>query len=280
MSGKLYLVGTPIGNLKDITIRALDTIKECDIVAAEDTRHTIKLLNYYNIKKPLISYHKFNENDKSTDIIEQIVSGKKIALVTDAGMPGISDPGSVIVKKCAENNIDFEIIPGPTALVTALVYSGINTDKFVFRGFLSRENKKRNETIEEIKDYTDTIILYEAPHRLKGTLKFLFESLGDRNIAVCKELTKMHEEIKRFSLSEALEYYESIDVKGEYVLIISGKSESEIENEKKSIWSGLSIEEHIKKYIDDGLTKKEAIKLAAKDRDLPKNEVYKHSLNL
>ncbi|MDD3224769.1 MAG: 16S rRNA (cytidine(1402)-2'-O)-methyltransferase [Clostridium sp.] len=280
MSGKLYLVGTPIGNLKDITIRALDTIKECDIVAAEDTRHTIKLLNYYKVKKPLISYHKFNENDKSIDIIEQIRAGKKIALVTDAGMPGISDPGSVIVKKCAENNIDFEIIPGPTALVTALVYSGINTDKFVFRGFLARENKKRTETIEEIKNYTDTIILYEAPHRLKGTLSFLFENLGDRNIAVCKELTKMHEEIKRFRLSETLEYYKDLDIKGEYVLIISGKSQDEIESEKKSLWDSLSIEEHIKKYIDDGLTKKEAIKLTAKDRKLPKNEVYKHSLNL
>ncbi len=278
MAGKLYLVGTPIGNLKDITLRALETIKECDIVAAEDTRHTLKLLNHFDIKKTMISYQKFNENDKSNDIIEKIESGKTIALVTDAGMPGISDPGSVIIKRCIERKIDFEIIPGATALVTGLVYSGLDSSKFVFRGFLPRENKDRHKVLQEIKNYRDTIIIYEAPHRLKTTLNFLLEELGDRNISICKELTKLYENINRGSLSEVVKYYEENEPRGEYVLVIAGKSDEAIEEEKKSVWVGLDIEEHIKKYMDEGVSKKEAIKMVAKDRKVPKNEIYKHSI--
>ncbi|SMC27262.1 16S rRNA (cytidine1402-2'-O)-methyltransferase [Clostridium acidisoli DSM 12555] len=280
MSGKLFLVGTPIGNLKDITLRALEVIKESDIVAAEDTRQTIKLLNYFNIKKAMISYHKFNENDKSLDIIDEIESGKKIALVTDAGMPGISDPGSVIVKKCIEKNIEFEVIPGATALITGLVYSGLDSSKFVFRGFLPRGNKERREIIEEIKDYRDSIIFYEAPHRLKSTLSFLLQEIGDRNVAICKELTKLYENILRGNISEILEYYEKNNPRGEYVIVMEGKSDEEIENEKKSTWEDMTVEEHIKKYMEKGFSKKDAIKLTAKDRGVSKSEIYKASLDI
>ncbi|WP_026883604.1 16S rRNA (cytidine(1402)-2'-O)-methyltransferase [Clostridium akagii] len=280
MSGKLYLVGTPIGNLKDITLRALETIKECDIVAAEDTRHTLKLLNHFEIKKTMISYQKFNENDKSNEIIDKIESGKTIALVTDAGMPGISDPGSVIISRCIERKIPFEIIPGATALVTGLVYSGLDSSKFVFRGFLPREHKDRHEVLQEIKNYRDTIIIYEAPHRLKTTLNFLLEELGDRNISVCKELTKLYENINRGILSEVIKYYEANEPRGEYVLVIAGKSDEMIENEKKSVWLGLGIAEHIKKYMDEGESKKDAIKMVAKDRKVAKNEIYKYSVDL
>jgi 16S rRNA (cytidine1402-2'-O)-methyltransferase len=280
MAGKLYLVGTPIGNLKDITLRALETLKECDIIAAEDTRHTLKLLNHFDIKKTMISYQKFNENDKSNDIIDMVENGKIIALVTDAGMPGISDPGSVIISRCIERKIGFEIIPGATALVTGLVYSGLDTSKFVFRGFLPRENKDRHEVLQEIKDYRDTIIIYEAPHRLKTTLSYLLEELGDRQISVCRELTKLYENINRGNLSEMIKYYEENDPRGEYVLVIAGKSDEAIENEKKLVWAELDIEEHIIKYMNQGFSKKEAIKLVAKDRKIPKNEIYKHSLGL
>lgn len=280
MSGKLFLVGTPIGNLKDITLRALEVIKQSDIVAAEDTRQTIKLLNYFNIKKAMISYHKFNENDKSLDIIDEIESGKKIALVTDAGMPGISDPGSVIVKKCIEKNIEFEVIPGATALITGLVYSGLDSSKFVFRGFLPRGNKERREIIEEIKDYRDSIIFYEAPHRLKSTLSFLLQEIGDRKVAICKELTKLYENILRGNISEILEYYEKNNPRGEYVIVMEGKSDEEIENEKKSTWEDMTVEEHIKNYMEKGFSKKDAIKLTAKDRGVSKSEIYKASLDI
>lgn len=280
MSGKLFLVGTPIGNLKDITLRALEVIKESDIVAAEDTRQTIKLLNYFNIKKAMISYHKFNENDKSLDIIDEIESGKKIALVTDAGMPGISDPGSVIVKKCIEKNIEFEVIPGATALITGLVYSGLDSSKFVFRGFLPRGNKERREIIEEIKDYRDSIIFYEAPHRLKSTLSFLLQEIGDRKVAICKELTKLYENILRGNISEILEYYEKNNPRGEYVIVMEGKSDEEIENEKKSTWEDMTVEEHIERYMEKGFSKKDAIKLTAKDRGVSKSEIYKASLDI
>lgn len=207
MSGKLFLVGTPIGNLQDITLRALETLKNCDIIAAEDTRQTLKLLNHFEIKKRMISYHKFNENDKSLDILNLLEEGKNIALVTDAGMPGISDPGSVIVTKCIENKINFEVIPGATALITALVYSGLDTTKFAFRGFLPRDNRDRKIIIDEIKDSRETIIFYEAPHRLLKTLEFLLEGLGNRNISICRELTKLHENIIRGKIEDTVRFY-------------------------------------------------------------------------
>lgn len=278
--GKLYLVPTPIGNLKDITLRALEVLENADVIAAEDTRQSLKLLNHFNIKKPLISYHKHNEQGKSEDIISRIKNGENVALVTDAGTPGISDPGSIIVQRCIEENIEFEVLPGATAIITALVYSGLDTTKFLFRGFLPRENKDRKPIIEDIKHRTETLIFYEAPHRILDTLSFLKENLGNRNIALCRELTKLHEEILRMTLEEALDYYKENNPRGEYVLIIEGKSAEIIQKEKEDLFINLTIEEQITKYIEEGLDKKEAIKKVAKDRGLPKSEVYKHSLEL
>ncbi|CAI3547364.1 16S rRNA 2'-O-ribose C1402 methyltransferase [Clostridium neonatale] len=278
--GILYIVPTPIGNLKDITLRALVVLNDVDLIAAEDTRQTLKLLNHFEIKKTLISYHKYNEKNKSEDIINLINEGKKIALVSDAGMPGISDPGSVIVKCCIEQGVKFEVLPGATAFTTALVYSGLDTTKFLFRGFLPRENKERKPIIQDIINCQETIILYEAPHRLLDTLSFLLSNLGDRKIAVCRELTKLYEEIYRGSISESVNYFQVNKPRGEFVLVIEGKRIEDIEEEKKSIWIDLSIEEHILSYINNGISKKEAIKMVAKDRNLPKNEIYKFSTDL
>lgn len=278
--GKLFLVATPIGNLSDITLRALDTLKNVDLIAAEDTRQSLKLLNHFNIKKPLISCHKYNENEKSKLLIQKLKDGKDIALVSDAGTPGISDPGSIMVKNCIEQGIEFEVLPGATAVTTALVYSGLDTSKFTFIGFLPRENKDRRSILEGIKNRTETLIFYEAPHRLTNTLETLATVLGNRHIGICRELTKIHEEILRFTLKEAMNYYESNDAKGEFVLVVEGKDEKELLREESEKWMNLSIEKHIKMYMDDGLDKKESIKKVAKDRKLSKSEVYKHSLNL
>ncbi len=279
-NGMLYIVPTPIGNLKDITLRALEVLKECDIVAAEDTRQTLKLLNHFEIKKSLISYHKFNENNKSEDIINLLQEGKNIAVVSDAGTPGVSDPGSVIVKRCIDENIKFEVLPGATAITTAVVYSGLDTTKFTFRGFLPRENKERKPIIKELESYKDTLIFYEAPHRLLDTISFLKENLGNRKIAVCRELTKLHEEIFRGTLEESINYFEINKPRGEFVLVVEGKQMEQIEQEKRMMWEGLTIEEHIKMYMNQEFSKKEAIKKVAKDRNLPKNEVYKFSTEL
>jgi len=278
--GKLYLVPTPIGNLKDITLRALETLKEADIIAAEDTRQTLKLLNHFEIKKSLISYHKYNEQIKSDKIIELLMEGKNVALVSDAGTPGISDPGSVIVQRCIEKMIDFEVLPGATAITTALVYSGLDTTKFLFRGFLPRENKERKLIVNEILQSQETLIFYEAPHRLIDTLTFLQEVFGDRKIAVCRELTKMYQEIYRGTIKEAILYFIEKKPRGEFVLVLEGKRLEEIKEEQREAWVNLSIEEHILKYINDGINKKEAIKLVAKERELPKSEVYKFSTNI
>ena len=278
--GKLYLVPTPIGNLKDITLRALEVLENVDEIAAEDTRTSLKLLNHFNIKKTLFSYHKHNEQGKSLEIITKLNNGVNIALITDAGTPGISDPGSVIVEKCIDENIDFEVLPGATAITTALVYSGLDTTKFVFRGFLPRENKERNPIIEEIKNVRDTLIFYEAPHRLLSTLEYIKENLGDRRIALCRELTKLHEEIFRGRISDAMGYFVENRPRGEFVLVIEGKSDEEIKAEREAVWSDLSIEEHLINVIESGVDKKEAIKLVAKERGLAKKEVYKYSMNL
>ncbi|MCR1952265.1 16S rRNA (cytidine(1402)-2'-O)-methyltransferase [Clostridium sp. DSM 100503] len=278
--GKLYLVPTPIGNLKDITLRALEVLENADIIAAEDTRQSLKLLNHFNIKKSLFSYHKHNEQGRSEDIINKLNDGMNIALITDAGTPGISDPGSVIVEKCIEQEIEFEVLPGATAITTALVYSGLDTTKFIFRGFLPRENKDRKPVVEEIKNVRDTIILYEAPHRLLDTLEYLLNNIGDRKIAICRELTKLHEEIYRGRISLALNYFVENRPRGEFVLVIEGKSEDEIKAEKEALWSDLTIEEHLIKLIESGIEKKEAIKLVAKERNIPKKEVYKYSTEL
>ena len=269
-SGKLYLVPTPIGNLKDITLRALEVLQSVDIVAAEDTRQSIKLLNHFNIKKSLISYHQHNELGKSENLITKLKEGKNIALVSDAGTPGISDPGSIIVLKCIAENINFEVLTGATAVTTALVYSGMDTTKFIFRGFLPRENKDRKPVIEELKNRKETLIFYEAPHRLRETLSFLKDNLGNRKISICRELTKLHEEILRFTLEEALIYYSEKNVKGEFVVVVEGKREEEILMEEKEKWDKLTVEEHIKLYITEGLDKKDSIKKVAKDRKLSK----------
>jgi len=280
MAGKLYLVPTPIGNLKDITLRALEVLQNVDIIAAEDTRQSLKLLNHFNIKKTLISYHQHNEQGRSEDIIRQIKEGKDIAIISDAGSPGISDPGSVIVLKCIEQNIDFVVLPGATAITTALVYSGLDTTKFIFRGFLPRENKERKPIIDDLINRSETLIFYEAPHRLLNTLEFLYENFGDRKISMCRELTKLYEEIIRLTLEKAVEYYKQNSPRGEYVLVIEGKSKEAIDKDERAKWDSLTIEEHIQKFIEEGINKKDAIKKVAKDRDMPKSEIYKHSLDI
>ncbi|WP_209701336.1 16S rRNA (cytidine(1402)-2'-O)-methyltransferase [Clostridium algifaecis] len=278
--GKLFLVPTPIGNLKDITLRALEVLKNVDLIAAEDTRHSLKLLNHFNIKKPIVSYHKFNENEKSYNLIEKLKQGKNIAVLSDAGTPGISDPGSVIVRRCIDDGIDFEVLTGATAVTTALVYSGLSTDAFTFIGFLPRENKDKKNILQILKNRTETLIFYEAPHRLKETLKHLKDTFGNRNISVCRELTKIHEEILRFTIEEAINYYEDKNARGEFVLVVSGKTKEDIMREKEKKWENITIEKHIEMYMNEGFSKKESVKKVSKDRNLTKSEVYKHSIGL
>lgn len=278
--GILYLIPTPIGNLKDITLRALEVLKSVDEVAAEDTRQSLKLLNHFEIKKPLFSYHQHNEQGKSDQIINKLNEGKNIGLVTDAGTPGISDPGSVIVRKCIENNIKFEVLPGATAITTALVYSGLDTTSFTFRGFIPRQTKDRKKLIEEIKDNKETLIFYESPHRLIDTLDFLKSSLGNREIAVCRELTKLHEDIFRGRLEDAYNWFVENRPRGEFVLVLSGKTESELQAEKEAEFSQFTVEEHLMNLINGGMDKKEAIKVVSKERGIPKKEVYKISIEL
>lgn len=278
--GKLFLVPTPIGNLKDITLRAIEVLNEVDLIAAEDTRHTLKLLNHFKIKKSLFSYHQHNEHEKSLEIIRLLLNGKNIAIVTDAGTPGISDPGSILVQKCILEGIEFEVLPGASAVITALVHSGLDTTKFIFRGFLPREEKNRIKIIEDLKNRGETLIFYEAPHRLLSTLKFLLINLGNRRISICRELTKLHEEILRKSLEEAVSFYETNPIRGEYVLVVEGKSEEEIEKEAISKWETMSIQDHILLYINEGYTKKEAIKKVSIDRKMPKSEIYNYSLEI
>lgn len=279
-SGKLYVVPTPIGNLKDITLRALEVLEASDIIAAEDTRQSLKLLNHYNIKKPLVSYHKFNEQNKSGSLIEMLKDGRIVALVSDAGSPGISDPGSVIIKKCLEEGIPFEVLPGATAVITALVYSGMDTDKFTFLGFFPRETKDRKRLMEDIRDREETMVIYEAPHRLLEALSFIGDNLGNRQVAVCRELTKIHEEIFRGGILEAIEHFASKQIKGEIVLVIKGKSELEIKEEREKEWADLSVKDHILTYMKQGHSKKDSIKLVAAERGMPKSEVYRHSIEI
>lgn len=278
--GKIYLVPTPIGNLGDITLRALEVLKSVDLIAAEDTRQSLKLLNHFNIKKSLISYHKHNEQGKSEELIDRVRNGENIAVISDAGTPGISDPGSIVLKKCIENEIDVEVLPGATAFTTAIIYSGLDTSAFIFRGFLPRENKEKKEFVESLKDRRETIIFYESPYRVIDTLTFLKENFGNRNIAVCRELTKLHEEIYRGSLEEAICYFNDNIPKGEFVLVLQGKSLEEIRNENVAKWEDMSIKDHIIYFINQGMSKKDAIKQVSKDRELPKSEVYKHSIEI
>ncbi len=276
MSGKLYLVATPIGNLEDITIRALNVLKSVDLIAAEDTRHTLGLLNHFEINKPLISYYKETEKKKSPILIEKLLNGTNIALVSDAGTPGISDPGEEIVKEAIKNNIDIVPIPGACAFVNALISSGMNTREFSFIGFLSANKKERKDKLEEIKYETRTLIFYEAPHKLKTTLESMLEVLGDRKIVLARELTKIHEEFIRGNLSTIVEQF--VDIRGEFVIILEGNSISKQEKEILDL-NSLSMDEHYKFYENQGLDKKEIIKKIAKDRNINKNEVYQHFIN-
>lgn len=273
-TGILYLVATPIGNLEDMTFRAVRILKEADLIAAEDTRNSQKLRNHFEIHTPMTSYHEFNKYDKAEQLIRKLLSGGNVALITDAGTPGISDPGEVLVAKCYENGIPVVPVPGACAAVNALAASGLPTGKFVFEAFLPNGNKERKEALESLRDEMRTIVLYEAPHRLRKTLAELLEILGDREITVCKELTKRHENFHKTTLVKAQNLYLENEPKGEYVLVIRGRSKAEIRNEQIAEWEKLSLEEHLKMYLDAGMTKKEAIKKTASDRKLPKQEVY------
>ena len=272
MNGKLYLVATPIGNLEDITLRALRILKEVDYIAAEDTRNTLKLLNHFEIKKPLISNHRHNEEDRENSLIEKLKDGKNIAVVSDAGTPGISDPGEVIAKRAIEENIEVIPIPGACAAINALIASGLNTKEFVFFGFLPLNKKLRKEKLEEIKNENKTIIIYEAPHKIKDSLNDLKNVVGDRKIVLARELTKIYEEFIRGNIDEIIEKSENL--KGEMILLIEGSKEFNNEN----ILNNLSLEEHYNVYEKQGLDKKEIIKKIAKDRGVNKNEIYQYFL--
>ena len=272
MNGKLYLVATPIGNLEDITLRALRILKEVDYIAAEDTRNTLKLLNHFEIKKPLISNHRHNEEDRENSLIEKLKDGKNIAVVSYAETPGISDPGEVIAKRAIEENIEVIPIPGACAAINALIASGLNTKEFVFFGFLPLNKKLRKEKLEEIKNENKTIIIYEAPHKIKDSLNDLKNVVGDRKIVLARELTKIHEEFIRGNIDEIIEKSENL--KGEMILLIEGNNEINNEN----ILNNLSLEEHYNVYEKQGLDKKEIIKKIAKDRGVNKNEIYQYFL--
>lgn len=274
MSGNLYLVATPIGNLEDITLRAIRILKEVDIIAAEDTRHTLKLLNHLEIKKPLISYYKETEKIKADILINKLLEGKNIALVSDAGTPAISDPGEEIVKEAIKNNINIIPIPGACALINALIASGFNTREFIFIGFLSTNNKEKKEKLESLKKENKTLIFYEAPHKIKKTLETMKEILGNKEIVLARELTKIHEEFIRGNIESVLQ--EINEPKGEYVIILKGE---QIENEEKEFLNLLTLEEHYKFYEKQGMQKKEIIKIIAKDRNKTKNEIYQYFLN-
>lgn len=269
MKGKIYLVATPIGNLEDITFRAISILKDVDIIAAEDTRHTLKLLNYYEISKPLISYHRHNEDVKSDVLIEKILNGQNIAIVTDAGTPGISDPGEEIVKEAIKNNIEIIPIPGACAFVNAIIASGLNTKQFSFYGFLPMNKKLRKKAFENILKENKTIIIYEAPHKLQKTLQDILENIGDINCVIAKELTKIHETFFRGKISELINNFES--PKGEYIILLDLNNTVKEEND----FENMSVEDQYKFYKNQGIEKKEIIKLIAKNKKVPKNDIYK-----
>jgi len=275
MAGKLYLCATPIGNLEDITFRVIRTLKEADVIAAEDTRNSIKLLNHFEIKTPLTSYHEFNKYDKAKVLVNRMLEGKNVALITDAGTPGISDPGEELVKQCYEAGIEVTSLPGAAACITALTLSGLSTRRFAFEAFLPSDKKEKAAILEELKTETRTIIIYEAPHRLKKTIAELFSALGNRRMTVVKELTKLHENVFLTSFLEALAYYEENEPRGEFVLVIEGKKIKELKKEKEASFNEMDINEHMKLYMDKGMDKKEAMKAVAVDRGIPKREVYK-----
>ncbi|HIX58829.1 MAG TPA: 16S rRNA (cytidine(1402)-2'-O)-methyltransferase [Candidatus Blautia gallistercoris] len=278
MKGKLYLCATPIGNLEDITYRVLRTLKEVDLIAAEDTRNSIKLLNHFDIHTPMTSYHEYNKIEKGKILVNKMLEGTEVALITDAGTPGISDPGEELVSMCCEAGIEVTSLPGPAACITALTLSGLSTRRFAFEAFLPADKRERGKVLEELQNETRTILLYEAPHRLRKTLEELLETLGNRRAVLCRELTKKHETAFRADLEELVEYYRENEPKGECVLVIEGKSRTDIEKEKQQEWMELSLEEHMAHYESQGISRKEAMKLVAKDRGVGKREIYQQLL--
>ncbi len=275
MSGTLYLCATPIGNLEDMTFRVIRTLKEVDFIAAEDTRNSIKLLNHFEIRTPMTSYHEHNKYEKGRKIVERLLAGENVALITDAGTPGISDPGEELVKMCYEAGIKVTSLPGAAACVTALTLSGLPTRRFAFEAFLPNDKKERANVLQELARETRTMVLYEAPHRLLKTLELLKHHLGEaRAVSVCRELTKRHETVFRSTLGEAVSYYGEHEPKGECVLVIEGKSREQERREERARWEELSIEEHMEVYLSQGMDKKEAMKKVAKDRGVAKREIY------
>lgn len=277
-AGKLYLCATPIGNLNDMTPRVRETLEAVDIIAAEDTRNSIKLLNHFEIKTPMTSYHEYNKIEKAKYLIEQMQAGKNIALITDAGTPAISDPGEVLVAMCHESGIEVTSLPGPAACITALTLSGLSTRRFCFEGFLPSDKKDKKDILEDLKKESRTIILYEAPHHLVRTLTELYETLGNRRITLCRELTKRFETILPTTLEGALEMYKEEEPRGEYVLVLEGKSLEEFKKEQEQDWQNMPIEAHMDIYEQKGIDRKEAMKLVAKDRGISKREVYQYLL--
>lgn len=274
MAGTLYLCATPIGNLEDMTFRCVRVLNEVDLIAAEDTRNSIKLLNHFEIKTPMTSYHEYNKIEKGHKLVEKLLAGEDIALITDAGTPGISDPGEELVKMCHEAGVIVTAVPGAAACVTALTISGLATRRFAFEAFLPTDKKERQRVLDEMREETRTIVMYEAPHRLLKTLKVLSETLGNRRISVCRELTKKHETVFATTVDEAVSYYEKQEPKGECVLVIEGKNPEDIRREERSKWEELSLEEHMELYLSKGMNRKDAMKQVAKDRGIGKRDVY------
>ena len=278
MSGKLYLCATPIGNLEDITFRVVRILKEADLIAAEDTRNSLRLVNHFEIKTPMTSYHEYNKIEKGHQLVEKMLGGLTVALITDAGTPGISDPGEELVKMCLEAGIPVSSVPGPAACITALTMSGLSTRRFAFEAFLPSDKKEKQAVLEELKTETRTIVLYEAPHRLLRTLQELYDTLGERRITVCRELTKKHETAFQTTLNGAIDWYSANEPRGECVLVLEGKSRESIEKEKQESWQKISIEEHMESYENQGISRKEAMKLVAADRGTTKLEIYQYLL--
>lgn len=279
MPGKLYICATPIGNLWDITYRVVDTLKKVDMIAAEDTRHSLKLMNHFDIHTPLTSYHEHNRIEKAEQLVNRMLDGLNVALVTDAGTPAISDPGEELVRQSVKAGIEIVSLPGACACITALTMSGLSTRRFVFEAFLPQEKKERKKILEELKTETRTIVIYEAPHHLLATLNELKETLGDRNITLCREMTKKHEENIYTTIGHAIAMYTDNSPRGEYVLVIEGLSKEDLEDINHKKYEGLSIEEHMQMYTSEGIDRKEAMKLVAKDRGVPKRQIYNNLLD-
>ena len=276
MAGTLYLCATPIGNLEDMTFRAVRVLREADLIAAEDTRNSLKLLNHFDIQTPMTSYHEYNKYDKGRKLVEKLLEGKDIVLITDAGTPGISDPGEELVSMCHEAGITVTAVPGAAACITALTISGLPTRRFAFEAFLPSDKKERETVLDALEKEQRTIVLYEAPHRLVKTLKLLAERLGERRVSVCRELTKRHETVYRSTLPAAAAHYEETPPKGECVIVVQGLTRREAEEEERQRWMDMSIEEHMEYYLSQGLDKKEAMKRTAKDRGVQKREIYNY----